>query len=204
VSWTGENPGIYLKDTQDGPWTGLATFFRIVYSPHGMGSGVLVLDEPGVAEGLPAVRNFCISDNEALARYLVDGFLAKFASFRVSPGVTNITYLPATEVARAGDTRTRYQEIVKSAEYEVVMTWDALGPPYAVDMPPAMGATKVHEMYSVFIDAAVAGVTINGTPLKGRVAERDFALTRKSTAFLAFSESWMLVSDVRPGDAVSA
>ena len=23
VAWTGENPGIYLKDRQDGPWTGL-------------------------------------------------------------------------------------------------------------------------------------------------------------------------------------
>lgn len=198
VSWTGENPGIYLKGAQDGPWTGLATFFRIVYSPHGMGSGVLVLGEPGVARGLPDVQNFCISDNEALARYLVDGFFSKFASFRVSPGMAAIIYLPATEVARAGDTRSRYQEIVKSAEFEVVMTWDGLGTPYAVDMPPAMGATKVHEMYSVFIDADTASITINGTPLTGHVVERDFALTRKSTAFLAFSESWMQVSDSPP------
>ncbi len=204
VAWTGENPGIYLKDTQDGPWTGLATFFRIVYSPHGMGSGVVVLGEPGVAKGLPEVRNFCISDNEALARYLVDGFFSKFASFRVSPGIGALSYLPATEVARAGDTRTRYQEIVRSTELEVVMTWDGLGEPYAVDMPPHMGATKVHEMYSVFIDAREAGITINGAPLAGRVVERDFALTRKSTAFLAFSESWMQVSDGPSADATPA
>lgn len=194
VSWTGENPGIYLKDTQTGPWTGLATFFRIVYSPHGMGSGVLVLDQPDVSQGLPTVQNFCISDNETLARYLVDGFFSRFASFRVSLGLGAITFLPLTEVLRAGDTRSRYQEIIRSHELEVVMTWDDLGAPYAVDMPPQKGPTKVHQMYSVFIDAKDASVTINGTPLRGRVVDRDFADTRKSTAFLAFSESWMQMS----------
>lgn len=191
VDWTGENPGIYLKDEQDGPWTGLATFFRVVYSPHGMGAGVLLLDQPGVARTLPEANNFCISDNEALARYLVDGFFSRFASFRVSAGINAISYLPATSVQRAGDTRSRYQEIVKSKDFEVVMTWDGLGQPYAVDMPPDKGPTKIHQMYSLFIDAAQAGVTVNGKPLAGKVVERDFADTRKSTAFLAFSESWM-------------
>jgi hypothetical protein len=46
-------------------------------------------------------------------------------------------------------------------------------------------------MYSLFIDAQKASVTINGRPLRGNVATRDFADTKKSTAFLAFSESWM-------------
>lgn len=198
VSWSGDNPGIYLKDSQDGPWTGLATFFRIVYSPHGMGTGVLVLDEPGNAAGPPSVRNFCISDNETLARYLVQHFFSKFASFRVSAGIGGLAYLPMTEASRAGDTRSRYQEIVRSNEFEVVMTWEGLGAPYAVDMPPDNGPTKIHEMYSVFLDAADANVTINGERLKGRVVERDFAGTRKSTAFLAFSESWMEVPASAP------
>ena len=33
VDWTGENPGILLKDGPDGPFTAMALFFRIVYSP---------------------------------------------------------------------------------------------------------------------------------------------------------------------------
>ena len=41
-------------------------------------------------------------------------------------------------------------------------------------------------------DAAQASVSVNGQPLVGKVVQRDFADTRKSTAFLAFSESWML------------
>lgn len=191
VDWSGENPGIYLKEDPAGPWTGLATFFRIVWSPFGMGSGVLVLDEPNVEAGLPQVRNFCISDNDKLARWLVDEFFSRFMSFRVSPGVRALTYLPLVTCERAGDTRSRYQEIVRSADLEVVMTWDGLSAPYAVDMPPEKGPTKAHEMYSVFLDATEASVTVNGRPLRGRVTERDFADTRRSTAFLAFSESWM-------------
>lgn len=191
VDWTGENPGIYLKDAQDGPWTGLMTFFRIVWSPHGMGHGVVVLDQPGVEKGLPEAQNFCITDNQPLARFLVAEFFSNFMSFRVSPGIKAISYLPLTEVRRAGDPRTKYQEIVKAKDFEVVMTWDRLGTPYAVDMPPDRGPTKKHEMYSLFVDAGDASVTINGRALRGRVVERDFAGTRKSTAFLAFSESWM-------------
>ncbi len=191
VAWTGENPGIYLKETQDGPWTGLMTFFRITWSEHGRGHGVVLLDEPNVEQGLPEVANFCITDNEPLARYLVDDFFSNFASFKVSPGLKAIRYLPLTEVYREGDTRDTYSEVVKSADQEVRMTWTGLSAPYAVDMPPEKGPTQVHEMYSLFLDASDALVTVNGRPLKGKVVERDFADIKKSTAFLAFSESWM-------------
>jgi hypothetical protein len=191
VAWTGENPGIYLKDQQDGPWTGLATFFRIIWSPYGRGAGVLLLDQPDVEKGLPEAVNICISDNEPLARFLVQDFFSNFASFRVSPGIKAITYLPLTEVRRAGDVVNDYTEIVKSIDFEVVMSWKSLGSPYAVDMPADKGPTRRHQMYSVFLDSTDASVTVNGRALKGKVAQRDFADTRKPTAFLAFSESWM-------------
>lgn len=193
VAWTGENPGIYLKDTQDGPWTGLATFFRITWSPYGRGSGVLLLDQPNVEKGLPEVQNFLISDNEKLARYLVSDFFSKFASFRASPGIKAITYLPLTTVRREGDAVSSYAEIVASKDFEVAMRWNKLGAPYAVDMPPEKGPTQRHEMYSLFLDSPEASVTVNGRPLKGKVMQRDFADTKKPTAFLAFSESWMEV-----------
>ena len=119
VAWTGENPGIYLKDAQDGPWTGLMCFFRVLYSDHGMGTGIVVLDQPGVAQGYPAVFNFCISDNETLARYLIDEFFSKFASFRVSPGIQAVTHLSMVESRREGSTSSAYSEIVRSADIEV-------------------------------------------------------------------------------------
>jgi hypothetical protein len=193
VDWTGENPGIYLKEAQDGAWTGLMCFFRIFYSDNGMGTGIVVLDRPDVLQGYPATHNFCISDNEKLARYLIGEFFSKFASFRVSPGIEAVTHLPMIDCRREGSTLSTYSEVVRSADLEVVATWKDLGPAYAVDMPAESGPTKLHQMYSLFLDAGDASVTINGRPLAGKVVQRDFAGTRKSTAFLAFSESWMRV-----------
>ena len=37
VDWSGENPGISLKENPDGPFVTLASFFRVVLSPHGRG-----------------------------------------------------------------------------------------------------------------------------------------------------------------------
>jgi hypothetical protein len=191
VAWTGENPGIYLKETQDGPWTGLATFFRVTWSPYGRGSGIVLLDKPNVEKGLPDVTNICISDNQKLASYLVADFFSKFASFRVSPGLKAMTYLPLVEARRMGDAVSNYAEVVKSKDFEVVMSWKSLGSPYAVDMPPEKGPTQRHEMYSLFLDSTDASVMVNGRALDGEVVLRDFADTKKPTAFLAFSESWM-------------
>ncbi len=195
VDWSGENPGIYLKEQADGPWSGLMCFFRIVTSPYGMGNGIVVLDAPNTAAGLPEVANLCISDNELLARYLVDGFFSKFASFKVSPGLGAMSYLPLVELRREGDTRSTYSEIVRAEGFEVVATWRQLGAPYAVDMPPEGGPTKQHRMYSVFLDSPDASVTINGRPLKGSVTTRAFAGTTRASAFLAFSESWIRTTD---------
>jgi hypothetical protein len=191
VDWTGDNPGIYLKDTQEGPWVSLATFFRITYSPFGSGHGVLLLDKPNEESSLPDALYFVITDNREMAEFLVADFFSKFGSFKVSPGLNAIQYLPLTNAFPEGDSRTEYSEVIASRDYEVRMTWKNLGEPYAVDMPPEKGPTLVHQMYSLFINAGDASIEINGKALSGKVVDRDFADTRKSTAFLAFSETWM-------------
>ena len=193
VDWTGENPGIYLRDTEDGPWTGLMCLFHILVSPHGRGEGLVLLDKPNVEQGLPDVDNFCITDNEPLARYLVDGYFAKFASFKVSPALQHMSYVPLTGWSRGGDTTpgSDYIETFSSADHEVVCTWKDLGESFAVELPPPNTATGVHEMFSLFIEAPDASVTVNGRPLQGKVFPRDFNGRHSSCAFLAFSESWV-------------
>jgi hypothetical protein len=69
--------------------------------------------------------------------------------------------------------------------------WRNMGPPLPVEVTKENSATKEHEMYSVFLEAASAEVIINGTPLSGAVAERQFFGRTMSTAFLAFSETWV-------------
>ena len=82
VEWSGENPGISLKETPEGPFVALASFFRVVLSPHGRGHALVLLQSPHDASA-PAERgNICLHDNEPLARYLVAEFVAHFGAFK--------------------------------------------------------------------------------------------------------------------------
>jgi hypothetical protein len=49
VEWSGENPGISLKEVPDGPFVVLASFFRVVLSPRGRGHAVVLLQSPNDA-----------------------------------------------------------------------------------------------------------------------------------------------------------
>ena len=46
VEWSGENPGISLKESPDGPFVSLASFFRVVLSPHGRGHALVLVQSP--------------------------------------------------------------------------------------------------------------------------------------------------------------
>ena len=85
VEWSGENPGISLKETPEGPFVALASFFRVVLSPHGRGHALVLLQSPHDASP-PAERgNFCLHDNEPMARYLVADSSRTLAPSRASP-----------------------------------------------------------------------------------------------------------------------
>src|SRR5947209_9599014 len=152
VEWSGENPGIYLKDAS-GAWTALAVHFRVVTSPFGMGVGTIVLGAPATGSGYPAAQNVCISNNEPLMHWLVEHFVSRFASFRGMAGLQAMTFQPLTASETSGDGRTYHQESVQSGDVSIQLRWDDLATPFAVDVQPAMSATGQHEMYSVFVEA---------------------------------------------------
>ena len=52
VEWSGENPGISLKDRPDGRFVALASFFRVVLSPHGRGHALVLIQSPESAARL--------------------------------------------------------------------------------------------------------------------------------------------------------
>ena len=103
VDWSGDNPGIYLKESEDGAFTGLVSYFRVALSPHGQGDGVVVLEAPYATESTPEARNVFISNNEPLARYLAKNFVAHFGAFRDLPGLQSIEYLALQSVSIHND-----------------------------------------------------------------------------------------------------
>ena len=192
VDWSGENPGMYLKGSADGPFVTLISFFRVVLSPHGKGHAAFLLLDPQGAGKDASKPNVCLTDNEPLAAYLRDGFVAHFGAFRGVAGLKGCRIGPAWDFMATGDGRTTHTEWFRSHIGQVSLTWDGLGAPFIVEMPVEKSATGQHEMFSLFVEASAVRASINGKPVAGRPFPREFAGKKdSSTAFLAFSESWV-------------
>jgi len=191
VEWSGENPGISLKETPDGPFVTLASFFRVVLSPHGRGHALVLLQSPGEANPPAERANYCFHDNEKLARFLVSDFVANFAAYKDQPGFRNLTYRKLDSVEASGDPASSYSETVKAGDLTVRLTWSGLGKAFCFAMTPERSATGRHHMPSVFVGCQDASVTVNGRSLPGKPVPRDIVGHKISTAMLAFSETWI-------------
>ena len=191
VDWSGENPCIYLKETDDGEFVTLATFFRVVWSPHGRGHACFLLEAPN-AEDQSA--NICLTDNEPLARWLASDFVQHFGAFRQAVGLRSARYLPLDRVSPSLEGRRSYTERCHGAGLEVSISWEHLGDAIMVELPREKSATSKHEMFSVVVDAQAATVLVNGRQARGKPVPRDFFGHQSTTAFLAFSETWVRVA----------
>ena len=193
VDWSGENPGIYLKQSPDAEnYSALALFFRVVLSPYGRGSAAIVLGAPDIAKGWPDVPNFIMTDNQRMMRWIVEDWVTKMPTFIGKAGLAAMSWLDCDSVTkRPSDLQTRYSETLRGSGVTLEMIWENIGPPIPVEVTKENSATKAHEMYSVFLEAKRAQIVINGAPLPGQIVDRQFFGRTMSTAFLAFSETWV-------------
>jgi hypothetical protein len=188
VEWSGENPGISLKEAPDGPFVTLASFFRVVLSPHGRGHALVLMQSPHEAG---ARGNVCLHDNEKLARYLVSDFVSHFGAWKGLPGLGGLDYRPLDSVEATGDPASSYSETVKAGDMTVQLTWSGLGKSFCFALPPDKSATGKHFMPSLFVPCQSASVTVNGKALTGKPVPRELAGHTLTTAMLAFSETWI-------------
>lgn len=187
VEWSGENPGISLKEDPAGPFTTLASFFRVVLSPHGRGHALVLALDPQAADG----QNICLTDNEPMARWLVADYVSHFGAWRNLPGLAGLRYAKLDSVRTSGDAITTYSETVRGADMTVALTWSGLGKPFCFALTPSTSATGKHHMPSLFVGCASATVTVNGKLRPGAPIPREIAGQSISTAMLAFSETWI-------------
>lgn len=193
VDWSGENPGIYLKqDARDEAYCTLSLFFRVVLSPYGRGHAAIVLGAPTEAAGWPEAVNFIMTDNQRMMRWLVDDWVSRMPAFAGQAGLDAMTWLDLESVQKKpGDLKSNYSEILRGSGVTLELNWFDLGTPLPVEVTTENSATKAHEMYSVFLEAGNASVVVNGSALPGAVRTQPFFGRTMSTAFLAFSETWV-------------
>jgi hypothetical protein len=191
VEWSGENPGISLKETPDGPFVSLASFFRVVLSPHGRGHALVLMQSPQDAKPPADRANVCFHDNEELARYLVSEFVSNFGAWKGLPGLQGLQYRRLDSVAASGDPSSAYHETVTAGGTSVRLSWTGLSQPFCFALPPEKSATGRHYMPSLFVGCEDASITVDGRKLPGKPVPREIAGHTISTAMLAFSETWI-------------
>jgi hypothetical protein len=180
VVLTGENPFIRLSDTDGGPATTNASFWRIILSPAGPGHVLYMKSE------LTQDRWRIYSDNIAMTRWLqatVQGMLNAELADRSVPVID-------ADFSRSGDVRDFWTESLVSHDEEIELTWYDVGEPLLIHTQPNAVPGRPYGVCTILIPALGARLTRNGIQATGR----PFATQREgrpfSTCALAFSESW--------------
>jgi len=206
VDWTGDNPFIYLKTDPSGDYSCLALHFRIAMSAYGTGQVMLVLEAPYRPLGHKA-RRLCLTNNEPLARYLVEEFVKHFGLFR--PCAALLDEMPIVTGAQFAsgtpESRSHRESANVAGTHCITMLWDELQPPFMAHVPAHASQTRVHEMFSVFRPAGRATIEVDAEVIPGAATERDFFGRRAQSAALAFSETWVhSISPTGGADATAA
>ncbi|HYZ22424.1 MAG TPA: hypothetical protein VE690_09730, partial [Rhodopila sp.] len=155
---TGENPFIRLSETDGGPVTTNASFWRILLSPAGPGHVLYLRSE------LTQDRWRIYADNITMARWLqktVQGMLnAELADTSIP--VTDATF------SRSGDARDFWTERLAAHGEDIALTWHDIGEPLLIQTQPGPPPARKYGVCTVLIPALGARLTVNGTAARGR------------------------------------
>ncbi len=181
VRLTGENSFIRLSRQDGALQTTRTSHWRVLLSPGGQGHVLFMKSDVANDE----VRVY--SDNIALARWLQE----EIESF-LFPEFADQT-LPVVDAVfnRSGDGKSFWTENVESEEDSIALTWHDFLEPYMLVVPAGSVSTRPHGVYSCFVPARKAQLTVNGIVAQGEVSQEMRGDKPSSSACLAWSETWV-------------
>jgi hypothetical protein len=180
VILTGENPFIRLSDKDGDPNRTDASFWRIIFSPAGMGHVLYLKSE------LTEDRWRIYADNIAVARWLqstVQGMLNAELSDMAIP-------VRDAQFSKSGDLPHFWTERILSRDEEISLTWHQIGDPLLIHTQPNATPGRPYGVCTILIPALSARLSRNGIDAQGRPWPREREGRPFSTCALAFSESW--------------
>ena len=138
---TGENPYIRLSETDDGPVTSDASFWRILFSPGGPGHVLFLQSE--LTDHEPLIY----TDNIQMTRWLQGEIQG-----RINATFGNLE-IPATEASfrSSGDLRSFWTEWVTAHDEDITLTWYDLGEPFMSHSFPGGNPERPHGVSTVLI-----------------------------------------------------
>ncbi|MGH8617032.1 MAG: hypothetical protein ACREUW_05025 [Burkholderiales bacterium] len=179
VVMTGENSFIRLSNDGGKTMTDRVSHWRVLWSPAGQGH-VLFIESP-LAGKAPRLY----SDNAGVARFLqrtIEVMLHKPFADETLPVID-------AEFERTGNALSTVEERVYTDEDEIILSWWDLMTPFILTMPPGAG-NRPMGVYSTFLPARSAQLSVNGDAATGKVFLADRFGKPASSCCLAWSESW--------------
>ena len=179
VVMTGENSFIRLSNDGGNTIVERVSHWRVLWSPAGQGHALFI--EGSLTGKGPRVY----ADNPGVARYLqrtIETLLWKGFADESLP-VTHAGF------SRGGDSLSTVEERVVSREDEIVLAWWDLIKPFILTMPPG-AMNRPLGVYSTFIPARSAQLSVNGRAAAARVFPMERFGRPASSCCLAWSESW--------------
>ena len=179
VVMTGENSFIRLSNDEGKTMTDRVSHWRVLWSPSGQGHAMFV--ESPLIDGGRAV----FSDNFGVVRYL-QRHIEKLLH---APFADESLPIIDAEFARTGNSLSTVEERVTTADDEIVLAWWDLMKPFILTMPPG-AMNRPLGVYSTFIPARSAQLSVNGEASRGKVFAQERFGKPPSSCVLAWSESW--------------
>jgi hypothetical protein len=179
VVMTGENSFVRLSDDGGKTLADRVSHWRVLWSPAGQGHAMFI--ESTLTGNGPRIY----ADNAGVAR-----FLQRTIEVMLYKGFADES-LPVTDAVfeRSGNSLSTVEERVISSDEEIILTWWDLMPPFVLTMPPG-AMNRPLGVYSTFLPARSAQLSVNGRTASAKVFLQDRFGKAASSCCLAWSESW--------------
>jgi hypothetical protein len=176
---TGENSFIRLSDDGGNTINDRVSHWRVLWSPAGQGHA-LFIDSSVTGKG-PRIY----ADNAGVARYLqrmIEVLLYKEFAAESLPVID-------ARFERSGNSLSTVEERIVSRKDEIILTWWDFMPPFVLTMPPG-SMNRPLGVYSTFLPARNAQLSVNGQAAKASVFPQERFGKPSSSCCLAWSETW--------------
>ncbi len=179
VVMTGENSFVRLSNDGGKTMTDRVSHWRVLWSPAGQGHAMFI-ESPLTGE-----RPIIYADNAGVVRYLqraIEVLLHK-------PFANESLPIIDAEFSRTGNSLATVEERVTTDDDAIVLSWWDLMKPFVLTMPPG-AMNRPLGVYSTFIPAGSAQLSVNGEASPGKVFAQERFGRPSSSCCLAWSETW--------------
>ena len=176
---TGENSFVRLSNDGGNTIPERVSHWRVLWSPAGQGHALFI-------ESTLLKRKVVYADNAAVARYLQ----RTIETMLHQPFADSSLPIVEAKFERTGNCLSCMEERVIARDAEIVLSWWDFLAPFVLTMPPGV-MNRPLGVYSTFIPARSAQLSVNGEAAQGRVFPQERGGRPSSSCVLAWSETWV-------------